>query len=70
MLIDLFTHLNRIILLTFKISFTANMVKQKDPEWNVFDIIEAQDNFPGKDVIDCYTMTIDYIIRIRYIIEN
>ena len=28
------------------------MVKQKDPEWYVFDIIEAQDNFQGKDDID------------------
>ena len=25
-----------------------NMVKQEDPEWYVFDIIEAQDNFQGK----------------------
>ena len=32
-----------------KTKFTANMVKQKDPEWNVFDIIEAQVNFQGKD---------------------
>ena len=51
-LIDLFTHLNRILQITLKLSFTANMVKQKDPEWNVFDIIEAQDNFQGKDDID------------------
>ena len=51
-LIDLFTHLNRILQITFKFSFTANMVKQKDPDWNVFDIIEAQDNFQGKDDID------------------
>ena len=28
------------------------MVKQKDPEWNVFDIIEAQVNFQGKDDIN------------------
>ena len=35
-----------------KTKFTANMVKQKDPEWNVFDIIEAQVNFQGKDDIN------------------
>ena len=29
-----------------------NMVKQKYPEWYVFDIIEAKDNFQGKDDID------------------
>ena len=28
------------------------MVKQKDQEWNVFDIIEAQVNFQGKDDIN------------------
>ena len=35
-----------------KTKSTANMVKQKDPEWNVFDIIEAQVNFQGKDDIN------------------
>ena len=55
-LIDLFTHLNRIIQLTLIIifSFIANMVKQKDLEWYVFDIIEAQDNFQGKDDINWF----------------
>ena len=38
--------------LTFKFSFTANMIKQKDLEWNVFDIIETQDSIQGKDDID------------------
>ena len=28
-----------------------NIVKQKDPEWYVFNIIEAKDNFQGKDDI-------------------
>ena len=38
--------------LTFKFSFAANMIKQKDPEWNVFDIIETQYSIQGKDDID------------------
>ena len=44
-LIDLFTHLNKILQLTFNFSFTVKMVKQKDKESNVFDTIEDQDNF-------------------------
>ena len=63
-LVDLLTHLNVVIQLSFKFSFTAKMVKQKGPEWNVFDIIETQDNFQGKDDIDWKTMIIDYIIII------
>ena len=47
-LIDLFTHLNRILQITFKFSFTSNMVKQKDPEWNVFDIIKPKIIFREK----------------------
>ena len=30
------------------------MVKQKDLEWDVFDIIEVQHNFQGKDDIDWF----------------
>ena len=42
------------------------MIKQKHPEWNVFDIIETQDSIQGKDDIDWYTMIKDYTIIIRY----
>ena len=40
------------------------MVKQKDPEWYVFDIIEAKDNFQGKDDIGGRLCLFDMILYV------
>ena len=41
-----------------------NMVKQRDPEWYVFDIIEAKDHFQGKDDIDGRLCLSDMILYV------